>query len=254
LAQSLSDIVSSLDAAYAPSRQLIQQQVDALPAAADAQIQGLQGQQSQAFNDITNGARDRGIGFSGIPLSEQAKYTAGTFLPAVANVRASQNSQKTSLLDALNNIGIDQQKTALGVQQQQEQQDFQREQADRAAQAARDAAAASASQLGSLFGGGQQTAPDAYASLGSQKQNAANAIVSLLKTNDPALINNTLTAITKSANNGNLYDKYKLDLINMYKSQSGYGPLLQKALSYMPTGGGGGLSVGVAQPTQRITF
>lgn len=139
--------MKELDASYNPARDLINQQLTALPAQSDAQIAGLKATQDQAFNDITSGARDRGIGFSGIPLGEQAKYTASTFLPAVANVQATQNTNKNTLLSALNSIGMDQQKTALGLQQQQVQNDL----AQRAADAQARAAAASNAALGSLF-------------------------------------------------------------------------------------------------------
>jgi hypothetical protein len=151
LAQALSDIIQSLDAGYAPSRQLIQSQVDALPQQEQAQQQGLQAQANQSYNDITNAARDKGMGFSGIPIAEQAKYNATTFLPAVANLQSSMNNQKTSLLGALNTSNQDELKTAMGIQQNQQQID-----ATNAARAAatRASAASSGGSLASLFGGG----------------------------------------------------------------------------------------------------
>lgn len=250
LAQALTDILQELDAGYAPSRQLIQQQIDALPAQEQAQEQGLQGQQTQAFNDITNGARDKGIGFSGIPLSEQAKYTAGTFLPAVANLKTSVNNQKTSLLGSLNDSSQDQLKTALGLQSTQQAQDFQQQQADRAAAAA----AASNNSLASLFGGGQSApaAADPYAAV--DKQGAANAIVNLLKTNNVGTLANTISAIKASANNGNLYDKYKLELLGQYGTASPYAPLISKAMTFKPAVANAPIPV-LASPSQaRITF
>jgi hypothetical protein len=117
MARELSDILKELDASYAPQHQSIQQQIDALPAQADAQISGLQGQQDQAFKDILSGAQSRGLGFSGIPLGEQAQYTSSQFLPAVAKVREAQNQGRTSLTDALNNINLDQNKYAQGIRQ-----------------------------------------------------------------------------------------------------------------------------------------
>ena len=150
MAQTLDQIIKSLDASYNPSRKLINQQIAALPGQENADISGLNATKDQAFNDITNGARDRGMGFSGIPLSEQATYTASNFLPAVAKTKQAYTNQKTSLLDSLNNLGIDQRKTALGTQQQQQQLDFQREQlaAQQRAQAKQDAL------MSSLYGGG----------------------------------------------------------------------------------------------------
>lgn len=155
MAQAIDDILKELDAGYNPQRQAINDQIAQLQPQADQQIQGLKAQQSNAFNDITNGARDRGMGFSGIPIDEQAKYTAGTFLPAVANVQQSVNTTKNSLLDSLNNVNLDQRKTAYGIQNNQqtlEQQAAQAAQARADALAAQKAANAGASGLAGLFG------------------------------------------------------------------------------------------------------
>jgi hypothetical protein len=228
VAQSLQDIIQSLDAGYAPSRQLINQQIDALPAQEQAQQAGLDATQKNAFDQITNGARDRGIGFSGIPLGEQAQYTASTYLPAVANLKTGMAGQKTSLLDALNQSGLAEQNAALGIQQNQQQMDFQREQAA----AAQRASAASSQQLASLFGGGGQApaAPaDPYAAI--DKQNATNAIVGLLKTNNAATVAKTIAAIGASARNGNIYDQYKLALLKQYQNGSPYAGLINGAIS-----------------------
>lgn len=154
MAQALSDIISSLDAGYAPSRALIQQQIDALPAQQDAQQQGLQAQASQSYDDITNAARDKGIGFSGIPISEQAKYNATTFLPAVANLKTSTNNQKTSLLDALNQSNLTEQNAGQSILAHQQDLDAQ----NAATAAANKQAEASQAGLASLFAPGAQQA------------------------------------------------------------------------------------------------
>jgi hypothetical protein len=143
LARSLDQILTELDAGYAPSRQLINQRLEGLPQQADAEIQGLNAQQGQAFNDILAGARDRGLGFSGIPIQEQAKYTATNFLPAVARVRQAQTDQKTSLFDALNNVNLDQRKTATGIYQTELDRDEQKRQFEQAQAAQERQAAAS---------------------------------------------------------------------------------------------------------------
>jgi hypothetical protein len=136
VAQNLDDIIRELDAGYAPSRQLINQRIDVLPAQGEAEIAGLNATKDQAFNDITAGARDRGMGFSGIPLAEQAQYTASSFLPAVAKVRQSQNDVRTSLLDALNNTNLDQRKTAMTLRESQLNRDLEREKEEAARRAA----------------------------------------------------------------------------------------------------------------------
>ncbi len=154
--------MQSLDAGYNPQRQSINQQIDRLPSQAAAQTAGLQAQQTTAFDSITNQARDRGMGFSGIPLQEQAKYTADNYLPAVAKVQESQNNAKTSLTDALNGVNLQQRTQAYGQQNDQLNREESARQFDaqQAAALARQNAANSGSSdsLAGLFGGGDTPA------------------------------------------------------------------------------------------------
>lgn len=162
MARDIQDIIREIDASYNPQRQAIQQRIEALPGQADAEINGLRATQDQAFNDILGGARQRGLGFSGIPIQEQSKYTANQFLPAVARVRQSQNEVRGSLFDSLNNIDLQQRQYAEGVRQQELDRDLQRESADRQAAA-----------FGGLLGGDntapQQIAAPAGATLAQRK-------------------------------------------------------------------------------------
>lgn len=103
-ARTLSQVISELSGTYNPQIKSIQQQQAAIPGQIATEEQGLQAKQTQAFDDILGGARQRGLGFSGIPLSEQAKYTSTEFLPALARLRQSGNERKTSLQDAINQI------------------------------------------------------------------------------------------------------------------------------------------------------
>lgn len=147
--RSLQDIIASLNSVYQPQIGLVRQQQADLPRQAQAQTDALTAKKDQAFNDILGGARRRGLGFSGIPLADQAKYTATDYLPALANLQTASNNQATSLEQAI-----------LQLQQQQNSQAqniYQSEQ-DRAAQlkAANDAAAAQNAAYGGLFSGGSQ--------------------------------------------------------------------------------------------------
>ncbi len=216
MARTLDAILQELDAGYNPSRTLINQRLDALPGQADAEIAGLQGQQTQAFNDITAGARDKGLGFSGIPLSEQARYTAGSFLPAVAKVRQSQNDVKSSLLGSLNDTNLDQRKTGMGIYQAELDRDERRAAEERAAALERQRAAASAPFDFSKLLGPPPTAA-ANASGGAPKptdniqQLAYNDVLDRInsKANDRALQSDYL-ATAASAKNGNQKDLFKL--------------------------------------------
>lgn len=228
MAQDLSTIIQGLDAGYAPSRQLIQSQIDALPDQEQSQEQGLQAQANQSYQDITNQARDKGMGFSGIPIQEQAQYNASSFLPAVANLKTSTNNTKTSLLDALNQSNLAEQNAGQSILQHQQDLDAQ----NAATAAANNQAAAQQASFGSLFS--TPTAPaapaDPYASI--DKNGANTAIKQLLSTNDPQLIGKTTQAISKSASNGNVYDQYKLELLNELQKDSSYGQLIGKAAPY----------------------
>lgn len=213
MAQDIQDILKELDAGYNPQRQAINDQIAQLQPQADQQVQGLKAQQTNAFDDITNGARDRGMGFSGIPISEQAKYTAGTFLPAVANVQKSVNDTKNSLLGSLNNLGLDQYKTAYSVRQNQQDMEEKQREFDQQLAAQKAAAASQNDAFSGLFGGGGggsvsgQAGADPNAQL---KQLAANDVVSVLKNNNVGQLTRYYNAIKASAGYGNQKDQLKL--------------------------------------------
>ena len=226
LAQSLDQILAELDAGYTPQKQALQQRIDALPAQADAEVEGLKAQERDYFdNVIMSDARNRGVAFGGIPIGERARYGATQFLPAVARVRQSQNDVRGSLFDALNNVGLDQRKTAMGLYQQQLDRDEQARQFNESLAQQKRQAASSTAALASLYGQtNQNNAPDVYARV--DKQGATNAIKALLSTGNRDTINRTIAAITDSANRGNTYDKFKLELLDAYRQNSQYGNLL----------------------------
>jgi hypothetical protein len=240
MAQNLDQIISELDASYNPSRQTINDRINGLQGAETADVAGLEAQKNTAFDDITNGARSRGMGFSGIPLQEQAKYTSSSFLPAVAKVKQSYSEGRNSLVDALNNMNIDQRKTAMSIRETQQNRDYQQEQ-DRLAREAQarasQAAAGSGDALASLFGGGgqqmQAQQQQAQGTLSGNKtpQHADAAVRGLINSNNASAITSTVKAITDSAAKGNTYDQAKLQLLQKYmpgwfqKSAAGSGYL-----------------------------
>lgn len=127
LAQTLDQIITALNPGYDPQRALIQQQQAALPGQYQAQQQGLQAQDAQANQDILSQAQQRGLGFSGIPVGEQAKYNATTFMPAMAKLQSDQLSQQNGLADQLNKLNADQRTQAFGMQQNQQAQDLEQQ-------------------------------------------------------------------------------------------------------------------------------
>ena len=157
MARTLDQIIKELDPTFSGQRKTLNDRANLIPGQIKSEEAGLEAKQGQAFNRILGGARDRGLGASGIPMGEQAQYTATEFLPAIARLRQSGREQAMSLQDAI--LGINERRDTLG------QQIFQTEQ-DRAAQA-RQASQARAAQAQATFGafnslglggqGGEQT-------------------------------------------------------------------------------------------------
>ena len=99
--RTLNQILKELSPTFKPQVESLQQRANLIPGQIKSEEQGLQAKQEQAFGDILGGARRRGLGFSGIPLGEQAKYTSTEFLPALARLRQSGRQEAMSLQDAI---------------------------------------------------------------------------------------------------------------------------------------------------------
>lgn len=154
--RTLEQIIAELNPTFQPQVKSLQDRAATIPGQIQAEEAGLQGKQTEAFGNILSGARRRGLGFSGIPLAEQAQYTSTEYLPALARLRQSGREQAMSLQDAI--LGINERRDTLAQQIRQTEQDrlFQAREAEanRRAQAA--AAQATFGSLGG-FGGGAPT-------------------------------------------------------------------------------------------------
>lgn len=115
----LADIMKESDSYYQPKKDLYNQQLSQTDPQQQAEVQGLQQQQQDSFSQIRDQAQRRGLFFSGIPLAEQAKYTATQFLPAVANLQGKYAQQRFGLQNALADLGSQQYKDAMDIQQHQ---------------------------------------------------------------------------------------------------------------------------------------
>lgn len=236
MARSLDQVLRELDASYNPQKQSINERIAALPAQADAEIEGLKGQQTQAFDDILSGARSRGLGFSGIPLSEQAKYTSSQFLPAVARVRQSQNENQRSLSDALNGINLDQTKYAQSIYQTELDREQQERQFQQQLEAQRRAAAASAAAVARpTF-----REPSAPAQTSAVQQAAFNdAYTRITGQSDEELLSD-IRVTRISAGKGNEKDVAKLQVYNQYRPDLFKNPASDPNQYWKNTRGGGG--------------
>lgn len=244
--RSLEQVLSSLSSVYDPQLASVRQRQAEIPNQVAAEEQGLQAKQTNAFDEIVGGARRRGLGFSGIPIGEQAKYNATEYMPALARLRQGAREQALSLEDAI--LGINERRNTQAQSifdsernfaEQQRQFNAQLEESRRQSAAAAKAAASFNPSLGGLGGSGgkqqtagsQLTAPSLTG--GRSLQQATDAIDSLMSTNNPALIAKTYQAIYSSASRGNTYDQAKLKLLQQF-----HAPQLQKNGIGMANNGG----------------
>lgn len=105
--KSVQQINKELSSIYDPQVQSIQQRKTLIPQQLQAEESGLQAKQTQAYDEILGGARRRGLGFSGIPLGEQAKYNSTEYMPALARLRQGAREQEMSLADTIMKINQD---------------------------------------------------------------------------------------------------------------------------------------------------
>lgn len=140
MARTLDQIIKEIGSPYGRQIKNLKQRAADIPGQIKAEQAGLEATQKEAFGEILGGARRRGIGFSGIPLGEQAQYTATQFLPAVARLKQTGREQAMSLQDAIS--GIQQQRNQYA--QSLRQAELNREEAARQAAAARATAARAA--------------------------------------------------------------------------------------------------------------
>jgi hypothetical protein len=156
-ARTLAQIITELNPTFKPQVQSLQQQQALIPGEIQAQESALNAKKDVAYEDIVNGARRRGMGFSGIPLGEQARYAATDYAPALANLRQQGQQKAMSLQDAI--LSINERRDTLGHQLYQTEQDraFQAQQAE----LARRAAASSGGGFSPSFGNPTTTPPNA---------------------------------------------------------------------------------------------
>lgn len=105
MARSIDAILKEVSSKSDPQRQTILSQVADIPRQIKAETAGINAQRKQANEDILGSARDRGVGFGGIPIGEQAKYAATEFDPALARLSTAGVNRRTTLESALADIG-----------------------------------------------------------------------------------------------------------------------------------------------------
>ena len=182
MARSLDQILAELQPGYSGSENIIKVQQQSLQPAAEAEEAGLRAQLTQANDGILANARQRGLGFAGIPVAEQAKFAATEFAPALARVKSNQIQQSTGLAESLNQLNRDKLTAAQGIYQQDLNRDEQQRQFNEQLRAQREAeerqatAARAASGAGMSLGiGGRAAAPQQAASAAPSLQSFLSA-------------------------------------------------------------------------------
>lgn len=255
----LDQIVKSLGSVYDPLEQQARARQAAIPGQIAEEEKGLGAKQESAFGEILGGARRRGLGFSGIPLQEQAKYTATEYMPALARLRQSGREQAMSLEDAILGLNRERRTQGQGIYEADRQYGLAERQFKEGsrqfnarmkaeAEQARQAAAAqraAATAFQPTFGG---ATPGAGTNTTKPIEQAAyNDVFTRIENYGPDRLVADYNATKLSAGYGNEKDKAKLKFYAQLLP-SLFGPK-GSALQTQPK-----LSVGVARPTQRIVF
>jgi hypothetical protein len=94
----LNSLINELGQAVKPKKALIDQSIVANDQAGRAQEEGLAATAQQAYGQIEQSAQDKGMFFSGFSPDERAKYNAGTYLPALAQLQATIAGTRAQLM------------------------------------------------------------------------------------------------------------------------------------------------------------
>lgn len=139
--QDLNTLIGQYQNTLAPQQAVLDTQITANDTSGAQQTQGLDAKKDTAFKGITQAANDRGGYFSGFAPNEQATYTAGTYLPALASLQSTIASTRSNLLGKKADLTSQGNSSALG-EFNTEKTNLQKWQEAQDAQAHADAAAA----------------------------------------------------------------------------------------------------------------
>lgn len=117
--QSLAKISSSLNPAYKASKNVVNQQINALPEKYDAQRAAINAERGQGFNAINNQATGRGGSFSGVPVDEQATYLSTKYLPGMQTADYQENEEGLTLQGMLADINKEKRLQAMDIRRGQ---------------------------------------------------------------------------------------------------------------------------------------
>ncbi len=120
--QSLQDIIGSIQQAQQPEQAQIDQNISANDTSGQAQVQGLDAAQNNAFSKINQEASNKGMYFSGYTPSSEAAYTGATYLPALAKVQQAIATTRNTLMGQKATLATQANTQALTTQQDQQKE------------------------------------------------------------------------------------------------------------------------------------
>lgn len=94
----LQALIAEQKQAIAPQQQLINESIAQNEASGTAQIMGLNAAKAGAFQNIEQGAQNKGMYFSGFAPDAQAGYIGSTYLPEMARLQQTIAQNRNSLL------------------------------------------------------------------------------------------------------------------------------------------------------------
>jgi hypothetical protein len=101
----IQSLIAQQNASLDPQYKLIDESINANEQSGQAQIAGLDATKNKAFKGIEQTASDKGMFFSGFSPNEQAEYTAGTYLPALAQLQGTIAQARGTLLGKKADLG-----------------------------------------------------------------------------------------------------------------------------------------------------
>jgi hypothetical protein len=113
----LNDLITTIGKSVRPQKALIDSDIRLAEEAGTAQVAGLDAQKNQAFGQIEQNAQDKGMFFSGYSPSEQAGYTATSYLPALAQLQNTIAQTRNSLLGKKADLDLDVFNKAFGARE-----------------------------------------------------------------------------------------------------------------------------------------
>lgn len=114
----LQALIAEQTASLKPQYDLIENDIVGNATAGAAQEAGLGARKDKAFKQIGQSSQDKGMFFSGFTPNEEAEYTAGTYLPALAQLQATIASTRSNLLGKKAELGKSAFDTATNIREQ----------------------------------------------------------------------------------------------------------------------------------------